>query len=232
MPRRAPPKQLLGSGLIPALFDTRASDLRAEYGRTLADLLRNEGSLFRDTGFKGSIGEGGALTFDVDPTANFGSYQNLLRDAATQLMGARQAAASRGIKGGLAKSRQALIRQMIEANKSNLLTGFQNKASELWSARGHALGNLQGGLNRLEGEALDWWNQYGPDDPEPAPPAPPPAAAPPAPPPPPAWIPPGLQQAEGTEISSAAQPQPFNWQQTLQNTVGKLAKKRINQGWY
>ena len=103
--RRLPPAHLLGSGLIPGTYDQQAAGLQHDYTSALADLDTQQGSLFHDTGFKGTIGPDGQVQYGVDPTQQFGAYQNLLRGLADNLATSRQDAVSLRPRRGRASSR-------------------------------------------------------------------------------------------------------------------------------
>ena len=167
MARRTPPPRLIGSGLIPDTFQQDYTGAEDEYQGSLAELMRGERSLFQDYGFQGGIGADGAVNFGVDPNAQFGMYQGLLRNIGSQLGAAKQEVRGRGIgRAGLAKARENLIRFMMSGEKANLATGFNKAAADIFGKRGLALSNRNRRFNELEGNALDWWNQYGPDDPD------------------------------------------------------------------
>lgn len=177
MARRLPPPRLIGSGLIPETYQGQYNAAEEDYQGQLAELQRGERSLFRDYGFQGGIGAGGEVNFGVDPTNQFGAYQSLLRQIGGQLGQAKQEVRGRGLgRAGLAKARENLIRFMMSGEKANLATGFNKAAGEIFAKRGSALTGRNRRFAELEGTALDWWNQYGPDDPdgtipEPSPPA-------------------------------------------------------------
>lgn len=167
MARRTPPPQLIGSGLIPGIFEEQYRGAEDAYQSALADLGRSERSLFADYGFTGGVNEGGTVNFQVDPNAQFGMYQGLLRNIGSQLGAAKQEVRGRGIgRAGLAKARENLIRFMMSGEKANLLTNFNRSASDLFGKRGQALTARNRAFSDIEGGALDWWNQYGPEDPD------------------------------------------------------------------
>lgn len=168
MARRTPPAQLLGSGLIPSTFDQEYGAAEEDYAQQLAALMQQERGLFKDYGFKGGIGTSGDVNFEIDPTARFGLYQEYLRKAGTQLRGARQHPRGRGLgRTGLARARQNLIRFLLESSKSELLSGLQKSASGIFGQRGSALTARNRAMSGIQGRALEWWNQYGPEDPDP-----------------------------------------------------------------
>lgn len=166
MARRTPPPQLIGSGLIPETFQQDYAGYENEYQNKLAGLGRDERSLFADYGFQGGVGADGAVNFQADPTAQHGLYQQLLQNIGGQLGQARNETRGRGIgRAGLAKARENLIRYMMSGEKTGLLSNFQKGAAGIFGGRGAALTDRNRGFNTVEGNALDWWNQYGPDDP-------------------------------------------------------------------
>jgi hypothetical protein len=167
MARRTPPSQLIGSGLIPQSFLNEDIGIEDTYQSTLANLGKNERSLFQDYGFQGGIGEGGAVNFQIDPTNSRGQYQQLLQSIGNQLGQAKTEVRGRGLgRAGLAKAREGLIRYMMSGEKSGLLNQFNKSAADIFGQRGGALTAKNRARNALEGSALDWWNQYGPDDPD------------------------------------------------------------------
>lgn len=167
MARRIPPPQLIGSGLIPETFQSEYAGYENDYQSKLAGLGRDERSLFADYGFQGGVGVDGSVNFQADPTTQHGLYQNLLRNIGGQLGQAKQEVRGRGLgRAGLAKARENLIRFMMSGEKSSLLNAFNKNATNLFGQRGAALTDRNRNFNMLEGKALDWWNQYGPDDPD------------------------------------------------------------------
>ena len=173
MARRTPPAQLIGSGLIPSTFDVEYGATEEDYAQQLAALMQQERGLFKDYGFKGGIGTSGDVNFEIDPTAPFGQYQKYLRQAGTQLRGARQQNRGRGLgRTGLARARQNLIRYLMESSKSELLGGFQKSAGDIFGRRGQAATARNRAMSGIQGRALEWWNQYGPQDPDPTAPVP------------------------------------------------------------
>lgn len=173
MARRTPPPTLIGSGLIPENFQNQYAAAEDDYQSGLAGLSREERNLYRDYGFQGGIGESGTVNFEVDPTAPYGQYQSLLRNIGGQLGQARQEVKGRGLgRSGLARARENLIRFMMSGAKADLTTGFTKQAADIFGKRGIALTGRNRRFGELEGQALDWWNQYGPDDPDGSLPAP------------------------------------------------------------
>jgi hypothetical protein len=167
MARRTPPSQLIGSGLIPQQFLNEDIGIEDTYQSTLANLGKNERSLFQEYGVTGGIGEGGAVNFQIDPTNSRGQYQQLLQSIGNQLGQAKTEVRGRGLgRAGLAKAREGLIRYMMSGEKSGLLNQFQKGAGDIFGQRGQALTTKNRARTALEGSALDWWNQYGPDDPD------------------------------------------------------------------
>lgn len=167
MARRTPPPQLIGSGLIPETFQKDYAGVEDEYQGKLAGFQRDERGLFADYGFSGGIGADGAVNFQADPNANYGLYQQLLQNIGGQLGQARNEVRGRGIgRAGLAKARENLIRFMMSGEKTGLLTNFNKGAANIFGQRGAALTDRNRGFTEVEGKALDWWNQYGPDDPD------------------------------------------------------------------
>lgn len=167
MARRTPPPQLIGSGLIPETFQQEYAGYENDYQNKLAGLGRDERSLFADYGFAGGVGAGGEVNFQADPNAQHGLYQQLLQNIGGQLGQAKNEVRGRGIgRAGLAKARENLIRFMMSGEKTGLLTNFNKGAANIFGQRGAALTDRNRNFNTLEGRALDWWNQYGPDDPD------------------------------------------------------------------
>lgn len=164
--RRTPPAHLLGSGLIPGSFETRATGIRGAYTDALAGLSGEETNLFKDYGFKGTIDSAGKTNYTVDPTAHFSNYQTWLRGLAENLAGARADSVSRGLGGrGLANARSNLARFAGNQDQADMLNKFTGAATGIFGKRTGALRQQNTDLNSLEGEALQWWEQYGPDDP-------------------------------------------------------------------
>lgn len=167
MARRTPPPQLIGSGLIPETFQQEYAGYEDAYQSKLAGLGRDERNLFADYGFTGGVGEDGSVNFQADPNAQRGLYQQLLQNIGGQLGQAKNEVRGRGIgRAGLAKARENLIRFMMSGEKTGLLTNFNKGAANIFGQRGAALTDRNRNFNALEGRALDWWNQYGPDDPD------------------------------------------------------------------
>lgn len=167
MARRVAPSQLIGSGLIPEQFQKEYAGYENDYQGALSGLQRDERNLFADYGFQGGVGAGGEVNFQADPNANHGLYQQLLQNIGGQLGQAKQEVRGRGLgRAGLAKARENLIRFMMSGEKSNLLSNFNKGAAGIFGARGDALTARNRGFNTVEGNALDWWNQYGPEDPD------------------------------------------------------------------
>lgn len=167
MARRQPPPNLIGSGLIPGQFQEQYNAAEEDYQGGLAGLGRDERNLFQDYGFQGGVGASGAVNFGVDPNNQFGQYQGLLRQIGGQLGQAKQEVKGRGLgRSGLAKARENLIRFMMSGEKANLATGFNKAAGDIFGKRGGALTTRNRRFSDLEGGALEWWNQYGPDDPD------------------------------------------------------------------
>jgi hypothetical protein len=209
MARRPPPQQLIGSGLIPQQFLNEDIGIEDTYQSTLANLGKNERSLFQDYGFTGGIGESGAVNFEIDPTNSRGQYQQLLQSIGNQLGQAKTEVRGRGLgRAGLAKAREGLIRYMMSGEKSGLLNQFQKNAGDIFSQRGGALTTKNRARNALEGSALDWWNQYGPDDPDGNVAEPAPSGAPVPVGPLPAQSPPGAEPGQAYGANSFYQPAP------------------------
>lgn len=167
MARRTPPQQLIGSGLIPETFQQDYAGYEDAYQSKLAGLGRDERSLFADYGFAGGVGQDGSVNFQADPNAQYGLYQQLLQNIGGQLGQAKNEVRGRGIgRAGLAKARENLIRFMMSGEKTSLLSNFNKNASNIFGQRGGALTDRNRNFNSVEGKALDWWNQYGPDDPD------------------------------------------------------------------
>lgn len=168
MARRTPPKSLIGSGLIPQSFQDQYNAAQGEYETNIAGLGRDERSLFRDFGFTGGINDQGGVNFQVDPTANYGQYQSFIRNLGGQLQAARAQRSGRGLgKKGLARARENLIRFLGEGDRAGLVSNLTKQASGIFGARGQARSARDRVFGQLEGGALDWWNQYGPEDPDP-----------------------------------------------------------------
>lgn len=169
--RRTPPSRLLGSGLIPTTYESRATTARDTYGHTMGGLAGEEGNMFRDYGFTGTIDPTtGQASYSVDPTAHFGQYQTWLKGLGDSLAGSRADAVSRGLGGrGLSQARTQLARFSASQQQSDMMNNFQNLAHSIFNRRGEALTTQNRDIGGIEGEALDWWNQYGPQDADPAP---------------------------------------------------------------
>lgn len=166
MARRQPPSRLIGSGLIPQEYQDQYNNIENDYTTGMAGLGKEQGSLFQDYGFQGGIDEQGGVNFATDPNNRFGKYQQLIQSIGAQIAAAKQETSGRGIgKRGLAKARESLIRDMSSADKSGLVNSFSRSAADIFGRRGAALGNRNRGFAGVEGGALDWWNQNGPEDP-------------------------------------------------------------------
>lgn len=207
MARRPAPQQLIGSGLIPETFQKDYAGIEDQYQQTLGGLQRDERSLFADYGFQGGIGEGGQVNVQTDPNATNGLYQKLLGNIGNQLGQAKTEVRGRGLgRAGLAKARENLIRYMMSGEKSGLLTNFNKSAASIFGQRGDALTTRNRGFNQAEGSALDWWNQYGPDDPDGNVSEPAPSGAPVPTAPLPAQSPPGAEPGQSYGANSFYQP--------------------------
>lgn len=170
MARRKPPASLIGSGLIPPEFQDQFNAAQEEYDTQMAGFGRQERNLFQDFGFQGGIDESGNPRFEVDPRANFGQYQMLLRGVGDQIRGAKVQRTGRGLgKRGLARARENLIRFLAQGDKANLFKGLQQGAGNIFGGRAGAIGARNRALSAAERAALAWWDQNGPSDPDPVP---------------------------------------------------------------
>ena len=166
MARRTPPSRLIGSGLIPQDYQDEYNKYENDYTSQLAGLGQEQSNLFQDYGFAGGIDPQGGVNFSTDPNNRFGKYQQLIQSIGAQIESARSESTGRGIgKRGLAKARERLIKDMSAGDKSSLVNNFSRSASGIFGRRGEALGTRDRGFASTEGRALDWWNQYGPEDP-------------------------------------------------------------------
>lgn len=166
MARRPPPSRLIGSGLIPQQYQDEYNNIENDYTTGLAGLGKEQSSLFQDYGFQGGIDEQGGVNFNTDPNNRFGKYQQLIQSIGAQIAAAKQETSGRGLgKRGLAKARESLIRDMSAGDKSGLVNSFSKSAADIFGRRGQALTARNRGFTGVEGSALDWWNQYGPEDP-------------------------------------------------------------------
>ncbi len=164
--RRPPPADLINSGLIPAGYANRYHDVEADYGRQMAGYADDERNLFRDYGMRGVIDPAtGQTTYEVDPTARFGKFQEWLGGVAGGISSARADSVARGLKGGgLANRRADLAKHAAVKEQGAMFNQLQQGATGIHTARGDALTAKNRGFRDINQEALDWWAENGPED--------------------------------------------------------------------
>lgn len=118
---------------IPGVDPTRIAQANDAYSRALASVNSRRGATLTSYGFKASgyDDSGNPLGLEVDPTSQFGAYQQMLNKQAQDSMAAEDASSGRGFTGGLANQGESSLRYSQGADRLTLGQGLLGSLGSL-----------------------------------------------------------------------------------------------------